>query len=375
MSKSSPATRPAPRIELLDADGVRQAGEESAYLEGLLRSGPSRYIDNARVEMTAVRIDGTVLPLVLGNPELRNADSCSPYSHYVRYTLEELLKRNPDLPAWPLRVLFGAYGAGLRACSVDRVLYLNNWLFATNPHQELDADQLRRLTEFLCARCPGHALVQRSINPRLHPHYRDALTAAGFRMVRSRVVYLLDPRSERFGSSSNVKLDLQLLERSPYEVIGGEAIGESEVPRLAGLYRSLYLDKHSGLNPGLTEDFFALTLRGKDLQCRALKQAGRIDGFIMSFERGGVLTGAFIGYDRGLPRELGLYRQLVALLIAEARDRGMLLNLSAGAAVFKSLRGAYPVIEYDAVYDRHLSPRRRLAWWLLRQQGRAWGMA
>jgi hypothetical protein len=375
MSESLAGTRSAPRIELLDADGFRRAGGESAYLEALLRSGPSRYIDNARAEMTAVRIDDAVLPLVRGNPQLRNADSCSPCSHYVRYTLEELLKRHAELPAWPFRTLFGAYGALLRACSFDRVLYLNNWLFATNPHQGLNAEQLRRLTDFLRARFPGHALVQRCVNPRLHPDYRDALAAAGFRMVKSRRVYLLDPRSERFRGSSNAKLDLQLLERGPYEVIDGESIGDAEIPRLAGLYRSLYIDKHSNLNPGLTEDFFALTLRGSDLQYRALKRAGTIDGLIMFFAGDGVLTGAFIGYDRNLPRKLGLYRQLIAILIAEARDRGLLLNLSAGAAEFKSLRGAFPVIEYDAVYDRHLSPRRRLAWWLVTQQGRAWGMA
>jgi hypothetical protein len=158
-------------------------------------------------------------------------------------------------------------------------------------------------------------------------------------------------------------------------VIGGEGIGDADIPRLAELYRSLYIDKHSSLNPGLTEDFFALTLRGNDLHYRALQRAGTIDGFIVFFVDDGVLTGVFIGYDRGLPRRLGLYRQLIAVLVAEARDRGLLLNLSAGAAEFKSLRGAFPVIEYDAVYDRHLSPRRRLAWWLATQQGRAWSLA
>lgn len=366
---------PAPRIELLDAAGLRPSGEGSDYLAGLLRSGATRYIDNARVEMTAVSIDGIVLPLAIAEPATHNADACSPYAHYVRYTLEELCKRHPGPARWLFRSAFGAYGALLRACSFDRVLFLNNWLLSTNPHRELHADQLRRITEFLLPRFPGRALVQRNINPDLHPAYCDALATAGFRLVKSRRVYLLDPTSERFRNSANAGLDLRLLARSEYEVIGGANIGAAEMPRLAQLYRSLYLDKYSQLNPALTEDFFAITVPAKTLRYRALKRGGRIDGFVAFFETSGVLTGVYIGHDRSLPLELGLYRQLIAILIAEARDRGVLLNLSGGAGEFKQLRGAVPVVEYDAVYDRHLPPRRRLAWWLVRQQGRAWGMA
>lgn len=367
--------RPAPRIELLDAAGLRQSGEGSAYLAGLLRSGATRYIDNARVEMTAVSNDGVVLPLAIAEPGAHNADACSPYSHYVRYTLEELCKRHPGPARWLFHSAFGAYGALLRACSFDRVLFLNNWLLSTNPHRELHADQLRRLTEFLLPSFPGRALVQRNINPDLHPAYGVALAAAGFRLVKSRRVYLLDPAGERFRSSANAGLDLRLLAHSRHEVIGGERIGETDLPRLAQLYRSLYLDKHSPLNPGLTEAFFALTLSDAMFEYRALKRAGQIDGFVVFCESAGVLTGVYIGHDRSLPLELGLYRQLIAILIAEARDRGVLLNLSGGAGEFKQLRGAVPVVEYDAVYDRHLTARRRLAWWLVTQQGRAWGMA
>lgn len=325
--------------------------------------------------MTAVSIDGIVLPLAIAEPAVHNTDVCSPYSHYVRYTVEELCKRHPGPARWLFRGAFGAYGALLRACCFDRVLYLNNWLLSTNPHRDLNAEQVDRLTGFLLARFPGHALVQRSINPDLQPAYCDALAAAGFRLVKSRRVYPLDPAGERFHSSANAGLDLRLLARSEYEVIGGERIGEADMTRLAQLYRSLYLDKHSQLNPGLTEAFFSLTLIDANFEYRALKRGGQIDGFVFFYESGGVLTGVFIGHDRSLPLELGLYRQLIAILIAEARDRGVLLNLSGGAGEFKQLRGAVPVVEYDAVYDRHLPPRRRLAWWLVTQQGRAWGLA
>lgn len=73
-------------------------------------------------------------------------------------------------------------------------------------------------------------------------------------------------------------------------------------------------------------------------------------------------TAAILGYERSLPQGLGLYRMLFALLIAEAAERELLLNLSAGAGRFKALRGAVPVEEFDVVYDRHLAAHRRVVW-------------
>jgi len=75
-----------------------------------------------------------------------------------------------------------------------------------------------------------------------------------------------------------------------------------------------------------------------------------------------VVTGVVLGYERSLPQGLGLYRMLFALLTAEAAERELLLNLSAGAGRFKALRGAVPVEEFDAVYDRHLPAPRRVVW-------------
>jgi hypothetical protein len=52
---------------------------------------------------------------------------------------------------------------------------------------------------------------------------------------------------------------------------------------------------------------------------------------------------------------------LMLLPFSVALEAGLEVNLSAGAASFKRLRGGRPVIEYSAVYDRHLAPGRRFA--------------
>ena len=89
---------------------------------------------------------------------------------------------------------------------------------------------------------------------------------------------------------------------------------------------------------------------------------GSAVGFMNFFVDEGTLTGVCIGYDLDRPRKLALYRLVFALLIAEAAKLRLTANLSAGAGEFKMLRGAIPVQEYDAVYDRHLPPYRRFAW-------------
>jgi hypothetical protein len=72
-------------------------------------------------------------------------------------------------------------------------------------------------------------------------------------------------------------------------------------------------------------------------------------------------TVPFIGYDTTLPPESGLYRQLFLGIHREVNDRKQLLNYSSGAGDFKRRRGAVPVVEFNAVFDRHLPERRRMA--------------
>ena len=75
-----------------------------------------------------------------------------------------------------------------------------------------------------------------------------------------------------------------------------------------------------------------------------------------------LITASLIAYDLQRPQNLGLYRLAFALMITEAAQRKALLNISAGVGNFKMLRGAVPVQEFDAVYDRHLPISRRLPW-------------
>jgi hypothetical protein len=52
---------------------------------------------------------------------------------------------------------------------------------------------------------------------------------------------------------------------------------------------------------------------------------------------------------------------ITALAQEHAQKKGLLFNMSAGAAGFKRHRRAISAIEFSAVYNRHLPLRQRLA--------------
>ena len=338
------------------------------FLAPLMVHGPHVYIDNVRADMRLLVIDGQILPLVVpedGRPgECSNV--CSPYTHYVRYGLDELEKwDNPALERL-VGASLGALGKVLSDRRIEEVVYVNNWLLSTNPLPELSTEQIRHVTEFLVARFPSRAIVFRSVERFRHAPLLAALARNGYRMATSRKVYYVPPPEPYGPCKDNLRLDRKLLASTPYEVIDQSRLGPADAPRLTELYRQLYLDKYSLCNPHFNDAFFEHVTRCDGVTVKAVRKDGRIDGFIGYFVLDGITIGLVIGYDLEQPRRLGLYRMCVGLLTEGARQAGALMHLSAGAGAFKMHRGALPAPEYDAVYDRHLSSSRRFAWRILR---------
>ena len=232
-------------------------------------------------------------------------------------------------------------------------------------------EQLPAVLDCVTARYPSAAIIFRGVIPRLHSEQSRRFREAGLRMVRYRRVWIVEDCERARRESPELRRDLNLSQRLGYEIIDDPAIIDAEAERLADLYRALYLDKHSRLNPHFNAEFIRLTLREGLFTYRAFRKDGSIDAVKAWFEKDGLMTGAFVGYDREKPRRLGLYRQAMATQAAEAARLGLPLHLSGGVGEFKALRGAKPFDEYEAVWDRHLSPRRRLPWSMLEWAGRA----
>lgn len=336
------------------------------YLEPLIQQGASAFVDNADVLMLAIAVGGEVMPLVVSDEKPGNSDVCSPYAHYVSYTLAEMARKRRILTRTISRPTVFCIGAALRAAHLDRVVYVNNWLLPTNPSPRLSAGDVGEIVSCLEVRYPDRAIVFRSVNPRTQPVFHEALRANKSKLVASRKVYLVDASNDEYTLHEGVRRDSRLLKATPYETVGPGSLADSDITRITQLYRNLYLIKHNALNPQFNERFFRLVIREDIFKVRALRMDGRIDAFVSYYSDDRVMTGAMLGYDTGMPRKLGLYRLAIAMLMDAARERQLLLNLSGGVGSFKMLRGAVPCIEYDAVFDRHLPRRRRIAWNVLR---------
>lgn len=344
-------------------------GENLGYWSGFLEDWPNTFAPNLRTKPGLIVSNGTGWPLTVNDRIDGAAYPCSLHAQYVAYPLAELaLVPSPIQRAGAglgLRLL----DAILRLGKVDQTVQWSSWLLSTNLHPPGLSFSVEPVTARLKAAFPKHAILVKNIHGFEDAQLPDRFIRSGYDLITSRQIYFFDGRSRDFLAKSTVKRDAKAFAQLPdYRVVEHAGFTPNDVPRIAALYRMLYLEKHSQLNPQYTERFVTLALRERWLEFRGLRHvSGRLDGVFACFSNGGTTSTPFIGYDTGMSSENGLYRHLVTMLLKRVAERGQLLNYSSGAGDFKRRRGGQPVIESNAVYTRHLSPARRAAFAILRE--------
>ena len=341
----------------------------AAYWRFVLEEGAEALAPNLKTRAALVRCAGRQWPVTVNDGGEDNSYPCSLYTQYVRYALAELSlvpSRWQRLGAWAgLRVL----GFALRWAQVDRTVQWSSWLLSTNLHDPALAQDAVAAREALCSQFPNHAILIRNIHNFEDPHLSQKLEDAGYELITSRQIYFFNGQTAEFNARSDVRRDLKALKAlKNYSIVEHDGFTQNDAPRIAELYRMLYIEKHSGLNPQYTVHFVERALKERLLEFRGLRnnQSGRIDGVFACFARETVTSTPFIGYDTALPAELGLYRCLVSMLLQRVAEHKLLLNYSSGAGQFKRRRGGEPSIEWNAVYIRHLPFHRRKVFEVLR---------
>ncbi|QXG50002.1 hypothetical protein [Pseudomonas viridiflava] len=339
------------------------------YVRGWSETG---LIANVRTRMALLDTGTQQLALSIndGHDPEDNCYVVSPRTAYSGYAREELNRIGRPWLTRPLSALTQGVDALLSAAKVDKLVHVNNWLLSTNLYPaDWDLNELPQISAFLQRTFPDHALSFRSINEFSNPELKQRLSGLGFLSVPSRQVYVFDGRSGAdapFLRNHNTRLDRTLLRRSPYEVVPGSALSDSDFVRVEQLYNLLYLDKYCRLNPQYSARWMQRGQREGWLELRVLRNPdGRIDGALGWFANDATISTPIVGYDTALPQKTGLYRQLTCLCLLEAAERRTILNFSSGAAGFKRLRGGQPQIEYSLIKVAHLPWRRRLIWRLL----------
>lgn len=339
---------------------------DEVWLADAQRLGGAHWVGNARCRIEVAELGGMRLPVsLLDGSAADESYVASPRSAWHRYALGEARRRLP--PAWqPL----GGLGLGLAAAplaglilaaGLDRAAIAGNWLVSTNLHPQMAQADWQALTENLVLAYPGRPLMLRNICEVLNPGLPDILRDLGYQLLPARLIYLADPTQPALWRHNHVKKDQRLLASGGLDLVNPGQLRMEDLDELRRCFRSLFIDKHSVLNPDFTLAFFALCRDTRFLNLFALRHAGRIAGVLGVYARHGWLTTPLIGYDTTLPAELGLYRRLMALLLHEAREKKCRLHYSAGAGSFKRVRGGEPYLEYCAVYVRHLPDARRAA--------------
>lgn len=158
------------------------------------------------------------------------------------------------------------------------------------------------------------------------------------------------------------KSDLKLLNESPYTIVDGKTLSDRELERCVALYNALYLEKYTKSNPQITLQFLKGAIECNLLKVKVFKLEEEIDAVLGYTVKNGVATSPLFGYDPSLAEKTGLYRQLATLLALEAKEQSLLLNQSAGATSFKTLRRGEKELESIAVYVNHLPLFRQLPW-------------
>lgn len=329
----------------------------------LLEKGTTDCAPNLATTPAFLQVDGIEVPLTVNEREWENSWLCSPYTHYITYAHEEIIRATGPVTAALGGALLGGLGAWFRRAEINRVVMVNNWLHSTNPWPRWDAASLPAALEAMTRRWPDHALVFRSLNAKESAPLLAALGEAGAMLAPSRQIWWYEAGSEAVARSHEFRKDERLLHRGDLEIVPHEAITEADYPTLTKLYEQLYLEKYSRHNPRYTAAWIGHLHRENLARFTALREpGGRLVGVEACVELHGVLTSPVVGYEVRRPRELGLYRRLAAVPVLEAGKRGIPLNLSAGVGKFKALRGGEPVMEYLGVHVRHLPRSRRAPW-------------
>lgn len=333
---------------------------ERPYLEAFARLSSQALIANLRTRVLGLSSDGRVFPATVNEAEYGDAYVCLPHTAYCLYAKAELglVDAGPMAPA--LGWLADGVGAALRAARANRIVHVGNWMLSTNLHGGWAGQDIDAIAETMTAAFPDHFLAVRSINAWSDTGLMDRFKARRWRLLASRQVWVTDDLDRDWAARSHTRRDLSLARRTPLAFERIETLRPGDAERIAELYGLLYLDRYSRLNPAFTAEFIAMTAREKIFDYEGFRDAdGKLDVVVGAWTRGGVLTPPIVGYDTSKPQAQGLYR-LASLLFGQmAKARGARLNGSAGAAAFKRLRGARPVIEYTALFDRHLPAARR----------------
>ncbi len=318
------------------------------------------WIRNLHTDYQTLEIQGHIIPITKNQTDYHNSYVCSPYTAYISYARDELgLLSNKGL-RWFLKGVIQVASGLLKLGKINQTIAINNWLFSTNLIPKWHAETIQNLTQHLSQENPKHSLTIRSLNQETDHDVMQNLQQQGWLLLPARQIYLFT-KDDNWWQRNNVKNDQRLLRKTKLTLVAPKDHQTQDFIDIENCFHQLFIEKHSQYNPQFTAVFFELAHRHQQVEFFSFKdKSGRIIASIGLFTQHNIITAPIVGYDTNLPQKLGLYRLLMAILLKITHERNQTLNLSSGASHFKRQRGGKPIIEYTALYVKHLPFTQRI---------------
>ena len=340
----------------------RDPSSAARFVRGFLNAQPGELIANSHSDAALLTYGDLRLPVTIEDGRYGDTYVASPHSAYVLYARDEIgILGLTGFARAGAQLSLGALDRWLRALSINRTVHIDNWMLSTSLHGRWDGTGLAAMRRAVTARFPEHLPMVRCVDPWSCPELVSSLRSDGWSLLPARQIWVTDDLEGRWKPRNHTKSDRRAMRRSGLVVEEIAAMSNSDAERLAELYKQLYLERYSAMNPAYTPAFVKLACESGALRFRVAR-AG--DGMIMASAgmrvAGDLVTVPMLGYDTTRPKSEALYR-IASLLSSEwAMERGYRHHGSSGAGEFKSNRGARGQIEYCAVHTGHLPPGRRM---------------
>ncbi len=337
------------------------------YVRAFAEEGAPALIANLKTSVGLHQWGEQVLPITINDGTPARTFVCSPRVGYFDYTREELSRFPSRVIALILRPIIDTVSLLTSTLPLDKIVHVNNWMMSTNLPVDLDPSLANSQTIRLVESYPEHLLAMRSLTERYNRELLAALKAAGWILLPSRQVFLVDDVKQQCVSRRDLKRDAKLWQHKAYTYEELDQIGPVDAERIVELYELLYLEKYSRLNPGYTVRFILLTHRIGLIRYLVLRdRRGVIQAFGGMHRFGNHATMPLLGYNTLIPQEQGLYRLAFYAGCLYAAHHDLRLNMSSGATQFKRSRGATAEMEFTAFYSNHLPLAKRLPMGALR---------
>lgn len=330
--------------------------EDRAVKAWVIAMQQQSLIANWYADLQSVVINDGMLPVAIGRAAAGQTYLASPQHGFIDYARDECDQLSDASAQRWAKVGLSIVEPWFRALHLDESVSINAWGVSTHLYPEWSDKTLIELRDRLVVEHPRRALWLRTLHEGYDAPLIETAQQQGWQLWPSRVVYGFDWKtSGRWMKQRNNQIDQKLLQKTTLTPLFPQDFNDSHAQAMAQLYQQLYVEKHSRWNAHYTPAYFQHAIEHQWLSFYGFAdEQRRLVAFIGVFAQEGVMTTPMLGYDTSLPTELALYRLLMARVLRQSIEQQAYLNLGAGSANFKRMRGGIAHMEWHAFYAKHL---------------------